>query len=63
VHDNVISQGHTQYIYVNTDLLLLSRSLRCAVIILWQVCLDKVSNVVFIPCSHVCCCLECTNAL
>nr|CAB3225593.1 ZF(RING)-14 zinc finger protein [Phallusia mammillata] len=30
---------------------------------LCKVCLDRNSNMVFIPCGHLCCCLECTRAL
>ncbi|XP_076821513.1 E3 ubiquitin-protein ligase XIAP-like isoform X1 [Clavelina lepadiformis] len=28
-----------------------------------KVCLDKEADVVFIPCGHICCCIECTHAL
>jgi len=30
---------------------------------LFQVCLDKPAVVVFIPCAHICCCMDCTQAL
>jgi len=30
---------------------------------LCKVCLDKDADVVFIPCGHICCCMECTEAL
>nr|CAB3225610.1 ZF(RING)-14 zinc finger protein [Phallusia mammillata] len=30
---------------------------------LCKVCLDRTADVVFIPCGHICCCLECTRAL
>jgi len=29
----------------------------------FKVCLDREADMVFIPCGHICCCLECTKAL
>nr|CAB3225622.1 ZF(RING)-14 zinc finger protein [Phallusia mammillata] len=30
---------------------------------LCKVCLDRRADMVFIPCNHICCCMECTRAL
>uniref|UniRef100_H2Z945 RING-type domain-containing protein n=1 Tax=Ciona savignyi TaxID=51511 RepID=H2Z945_CIOSA len=28
-----------------------------------KICLDRVSNIVFVPCGHLCCCSECADGM